>query len=423
MSIRIQILARRLAAVACSILLITGSTRSAGLGSARQQGNAPVEEPAKIPNDQLDSLVAPIALYPDPLLAQVMAASTYPLEIIQLQQWLAQHKDLKDKALADAVQKQDWDPTVQALAPLPDVTKRLADDIKWTTELGNAVLAQQSEVMDAVQRMRSKAQAKGNLKSSEQMKVETQVVENKQVIVVEQANPQVVYVPSYDPVAVYGSPVYPYPPIYYPPAGYYAAGMAISFGVGIAMGAAWGGGWGWGAGWGNNQVNINNNNNFNRNTNINGGNRNNINGGDRNNIGGGNRGGDASWKHNPQHRGGAPYGDRGTADRFGGTTRGDAMSNRQANARQQVGRQGGNLASDRGGDGGLSNRAGGGLGASGGGADRIGSRDLSRSGGGNRDAFGGGSKGYNGSSARASSNRGASSMGSRGGGGGGGRRR
>ena len=93
MSIRIQILARRLAAVACSILLITGSTRSAGLGSARQQGNAPVEEPAKIPNDQLDSLVAPIALYPDPLLAQVMAASTYPLEIIQLQQWLAQHKD------------------------------------------------------------------------------------------------------------------------------------------------------------------------------------------------------------------------------------------------------------------------------------------------------------------------------------------
>src|SRR5712672_2212076 len=283
MSIRIQILAIQLAAVVCSILLITGGTTSAGLGSARQQGNAPVEEPAKIPNDQLDSLVAPIALYPDPLLAQVLAASTYPLEIIQLQQWLAQHKDLKDQALASAVEKQAWNPTIQALAPLPDVVKRLADDIKWTTDLGNVVLAQQSDVMDAVQRMRAKAQEKGNLKSNEQMKVETQVVENKQVIVVEQSNPQVVYVPSYDPVAVYGSPVYPYPPIYYPPAGYYAAGMAISFGVGIAMGAAWGGGWGWGAGWGNNQININNNNNYNRNTNINGGNRNHIIGGNRNN--------------------------------------------------------------------------------------------------------------------------------------------
>src|SRR4029077_11507136 len=171
------------------------------------------------------------------------AASTYPLEIVQLQQFLAKHKDLKDKALADAVMKQNWDPSIQAMAPLPDVVKRLADDIKWTTDLGNAVLAQQSDVMDAVQRMRAKAQEKGNLKSNEQMKVETQVVENKHVIVVEQANPQVVYVPSYDPVAVYGPPLYPYPPIYYPPAGYYAAGMAISFGVGIAMGAAWGGGW------------------------------------------------------------------------------------------------------------------------------------------------------------------------------------
>jgi hypothetical protein len=339
------------------------------------------------------------------MLAQSLAASTYPLEIIQLQQWLARNPGLKDKALADAVAKQPWDPSIQAMAALPEVVKRLADDIQWTTDLGNAFLAQQSDVMDAVQRMRKKAQDTGNLKSSEQQKVETKVIESKSVIVVEQANPQVVYVPSYDPVAVYGPPVYPYPPIYYPPAGYYAAGMAISFGIGIAMGAAWGGGWGWGAGWGgNNTININNNNNFNRNSNISGGNR--------NNIGGGNRG-DASWKHNPQHRGGAPYRDRATADRFGGTARGDSLSNRQAGARQQVGRQGGNLGSNRAGDGGLSNRAGGG------GADRIGGRDLSRSGGGNRDAFGGGSKGYNGSNARASSNRGASSMGSRGGGGGG----
>src|SRR5258707_9616013 len=227
----------RLTAVMCSMVLLAWTLPSTQSQPVSQQASAPVEETAKIPNDQLDSLVAPIALYPDPLLAQVMAASTYPLEIIQLQQWLAQHKDLKDKALADAVQKQDWDPTIQALAPLPDVVKRLADDIKWTTDLGNAVLAQQSHVMDAVQRMRAKAQEKGNLKSSDQMKVQTEVVENKQVIVVQQADPKVVYVPSYDPVVVYGPPVYPYPPVYYPPAGYYAAGMALSFGVGIAMGA------------------------------------------------------------------------------------------------------------------------------------------------------------------------------------------
>jgi len=413
----------------------------------------------KIPPDQLDSLVAPIALYPDPLLAQTLAASTYPLEVIQLQQWLVKNKSLKDKALADAVAKETWDPSIQAMAALPDVVKRLADDIQWTTDLGNAFLAQQSDVMDAVQRMRKKAQDKGNLKSTEQQKVETKVIESKNIIMVEQANPQIVYVPSYDPVVVYGSPIYPYPPIYYPPYGYYAGGLALSFGIGVAMGAFWSGGWGWGCGWGgNNDITINRNNNFNRNSNVGGGNRNNIGGGNRpstlpsrgdgnrGNVGGGNRastlpagGGNGNrWQHNPEHRGGAPYRDRATADRFGGTTRGDSLSNRQAGARQQLGRQGGNLASSRGGGDGLGSRSGGagasnratgggsGNRSSGGGADRAGSRDFSRSGGGNRDAFGGGSKGYSGSSARSTSSRGASSMGSRGGGsrgGGGGRRR
>jgi hypothetical protein len=194
----------------------------------------------------MDSLVAPIALYPDPLLAQIMAASTYPLEIIQLQQWLTNHKDLKDKALADAVAKESWDPSIQAMAALPDVVNRLANDIKWTTDLGNAFLAQQSDVMDAVQRMRKKAQDKGNLKTTEQQKVETQVIESKPVIVIQQANPEVVYVPSYNPVVVYGPPVYPYYPLYYPGWGYYATGVAISFGIGVMMGAFWGGGWGWG---------------------------------------------------------------------------------------------------------------------------------------------------------------------------------
>ena len=109
--------------------------------------------------------MAPIALYPDPLLAQVLAASTYPLEVIQLQQWLEKNKNLKDQALTDAVMKQNWDPSIQAMAALPEVVKRLADDIRWTADLGNAFLAQQSDVMDAVQRMRKKAQDKGNLKT------------------------------------------------------------------------------------------------------------------------------------------------------------------------------------------------------------------------------------------------------------------
>src|SRR5262245_34884244 len=177
--------------------------------------------------------------------------------------------------------------------------------------------------------MRKKAQDTGNLKSSEQQKVETKGIESKCRIVIEQANPQVVYVPAYNPVVVYGPPIYPYPPIYYPPPGYYAAGMAISFGFGVAMGAMWSGGWGYGCGWGGNNIQINNFNNFNRNTNINRGNNN--------------------WQHRPETRGGAPYGDRATADRFGGTTRGDSLSNRQAGARQQIDRGGGNASSALGG--------------------------------------------------------------------------
>ena len=378
---------------------------------------APKAEAPKIPNDQLDSLVAPIALYPDPLLAQMLAASTYPLEIIQLQQWLAKHKDLKDKALVAAIEKEPWDPSVQGLAVLPDAVKQLAENIKWTTDLGNAFLAQQSDVMDAVQRMRMKAQKAGNLKSSEQQKVETKVIESKTVVVIEQANPEVVYVPSYNPVVVYGPPVYPYPPIVYPPVGAYVAGAAISFGVGMAIGAAWGGGWGYNAGWGgNNNITINNNNNFvnnaNRNNNINGGNRNNINGGNR--VNAGNTGN--NWQHNAQHRGGAPYANQATASKFGGSTRDASPSSRQTSAqkglsdRQQGG--GGNRT-------GAAARQPSAATRDGGGSDRIGNRSVSNGsssrGGG---AFGGG--GGSGASARATSSRGASSMGSRGGGGGGG---
>ncbi len=446
---------RECAAILCVAALLPGN---AALASQTQQPTAaPEAQAAKIPPEQLDSLVAPIALYPDPLLSQTLVASTYPLEVIQLQQWLAQNKGLKDKALADAVKKQDWDPSIQALAGLPDVVKLLAENIKWTTDLGNAFLAQQSDVMDAVQRMRKKAQDTGNLKSSEQQKVETKVVESKQVIVVEQASPEVVYVPSYNPTVVYGAPVYAYPPIAYPPPGYYAAGMAISFGVGVAMGAMWGGGWGYGAGWGgNNNVTINNNNNF-----VNNSNRQNINNANR-----GNRPsnqparGNSSWQHNPQHRGGAPYSDRATANKYGGTARGDSMQTRQANARQNQGAQarqqpaGSRDMSNRGAGAGAGNRdtanrgAGPGAGSRdmsnrgagpsastrdsnrGGGADRVGNQQVRNTPSAtNKSAFGGASSGMSGSQARASSSRGSSSMGgSRGGGGargggGGGRRR
>jgi hypothetical protein len=386
--------------------------------------------------DQLDALVAPIALYPDDLLAQCLVASTYPLEIVQLKQWLAKNPGLKDKALADSVAKQPWDPSIQSMAALPDAVKRLADDIQWTTELGNAFLAQQSEVMDAVQRMRKKAKDKGSLETTEQQKVETKVVEQKQVIVIESANPEVIYVPSYSPTVVYGPPVYPYPPVYYPP---YTPGMAfMSFSVGMMWGAAiWGGScchshWG-----GHGNVNINVNNNFNRVNHYNGGGRGN------------------NWQHNPQHRGGAPYADQRTADKFGGqrgtgvsdraagTGRGQGsagVSDRAAGAgqgqrgagvsdRSAAGGQGAGI-SDRSAGAGVSDRsAGAGGGGRAGGSDPIGNRSIPRDAGGmggSGGGFGGGGGGFDGGNARASSSRGMSSMGSRGGGvsrGGGGRRR
>src|SRR5262245_20763141 len=200
MAIHFRSFWRKSVAVMTTVVLIQSVTLAAVQDQqASAQASAAEGQAPKIPNDQLDSLVAPIALYPDPLLAQALVASTYPLELIQLKQWLDKHKDLKDKALVDALAKQPWDPSVQAMAALPDAVTRLTEVIGWTTDLGNAFLAQQSDVMDAVQRMRAKAKATGNLKSNEQMKVETKVVENKSVVVIEQSNPQVVYVPSYNP--------------------------------------------------------------------------------------------------------------------------------------------------------------------------------------------------------------------------------
>jgi len=420
-----------------------------GLASAAANAEA-----SPIPPDQLDSLVAPIALYPDPLLAQTLAASTYPLEVIQLEQWYANNKYLKDKALADAVAKQPWDPSVQALVAFPDVFQRMAGNIQWTTDLGNAFLAQQSDVMDAVQRMRAKAQGTGNLQTNAQQKVETETGEGgQQAIVIEQANPDVVYLPSYDPQTVYGAapPAYPYYPYTYP--GYYA-GMGLAFGTGLVLGGVWANN-NWGnCDWNHGDVNINNNNNFNRNVNR--------------NVNRGTGTGQANaWQHNPQHRGNAPYGNRQTANRYGGTARGEsgtlgagARGSAGASARLGAGTAGSGIAGgNRAGGGGAQNigagnrpgggvgagnisagnRPGGGTGASragsgpaampanrGGGTNSVGNRSVSSGSGfgSSSNAFGGG--GFNGSAARSAGNRGGASMGgsgfSRGGGGGGGAR-
>src|SRR5437867_1906878 len=232
-------------AIAGLALLSSGSSAFAQQAQSQVMNTttSDTEQAPKLASGEVDSLVAPIALYPDPLLAQTLAASTYPLEIIQLQQWMDRNKNLQGKALADAVAKQPWDPSVQSLVEFPDVVQRMAGNIQWTTDLGNAFLAQQSDVMGAVQRMRAKAQGTGNLKTSAQQKVETQTVEGgKQVIVVQPANPEVVYVPSYDSTVVYGAaPVeYPYYPYTYPG---YVPGTALAWGAGIALGAA-----AWGAG-------------------------------------------------------------------------------------------------------------------------------------------------------------------------------
>lgn len=360
---------------------------------------AGAEAAVKLTNDQLDSLVAPVALYPDPLLAQALAASTYPLELVQAQQWLKKNEKLKGDALTKAVEKQKWDPSVQATAVVPDLLKRLTEDITWTQNLGNAFLEQQEDVMDAVQRLRTKAKAAGKLESSEQQKVETKVVETQTIIEIQPTSTTVVYVPTYSPTVIWGPPIYPYPPMYYPP--YYPGGAWLGFGVGIAVGIGISGGWGWGCGWGGggNNVYINHNNNFNR---INTGNI---------NTGNINRG-NSSWNHDPSHRGNAPYSSASTANKFGGNTR-DTMSSRS-------GAGAGNVGANRAGAGATSagaNRAGATSASRPTGGDKVGSRNIPQSSS-RSSGFGGASSGSMGASrAGSASARGGASMGSRGGGG------
>lgn len=302
---------RVLALLCASFLLPVGFLLAQQPTSADQPADqAPPAQP--LSPDQLDNLVAPIALYPDNLLSQILAASTYPIEIVEAQQWLQQNRNLKGEQLLDAAKEQNWDPSVQALVVFPDVLTRLNQDIRWTTDLGNAFLAQQADIMSAVQRMRARAQANGKLKSTPQETVSTQTENGQSAITIEPPDPQIVYVPYYDPAYIWGPPPFGY----YPPLIYPGIDVGFAFWPGIPIGVyfggfgIWGGfGWGWGPNWFGGTI-IVNNNFFHR-------------------YGfreyhGFERGG--VWAHDPVHRLGVPYANRDVANRFrGGESRGGGV--------------------------------------------------------------------------------------------------
>jgi hypothetical protein len=359
----------------------------AGLGSARAQTS----------QEELDRLLAPIALYPDTLVAQILMASTYPLEVVYAARWAKENPDVKGPALEEAMKKQTWADEVKALTAVPQVLKQMNDNLSWMQKLGDAVLADQKAVLETVQSLRAKAQAAGNLKSTPEQTVRTETQENKTVIIIEPAQRQTVYVPTYDPYSIYGPWWYSYPPYsMYPPGYYYPPGFAFASGVFwgavIAGGITWGGGGNW---------NIN--------------------------VGGG-----GNWGHHVDHRRGVAYGDNKVAQKYNrGGDRQAVQSREQFRARADSGRaQLQNMDRSQ-----LQNRAGASNRAAGVG-DRAsaGTRDLGggRGGGssGTRDFSSRGSGGFSGagsglgSSTRQASSRGSASRGSMGGGsrgGGGGR--
>ena len=293
-------------------------------------GSAPAQP---LSPQQLDDLVAPIALYSDPLVGEVLAASTYPMEIAEAEQWVRDHPKWKPSKLMDEAKKQNWDPSVQGLVAFPQVLARLTQDMGWTTALGNAFLAQQSDVMQAVQRMRAQAQARGTLQSTPQQTVTTQNQNGQVAINIMPANPDVWYVPDYNPVYVWGPPVWGvYPPLLYP-----GIGIGFGWGPGIDLGlyfGGWGGwgwgGWGWTPDWYGGGIWLNHSffhrygfNHFH-----------------------GEPLGRSTWAHDPEHRLGVPYANRGVAGRFagragGGTFRGGvnrgATGGRQASGQRRFG--------------------------------------------------------------------------------------
>ena len=376
-------------------------------GWAQGSGTAPVFK-----QEELEAILAPIALYPDELLAQVFMGSTYPLEIVEADRFAKANPNLKGDQLTKTLEAKNWDPSVKSLVNFPSVLAMMSEKLEWTQKLGDAVIAQEKDVMNTVQTLRQKAQASGNLKTTNEQKV---VVQEK-TIVIESTNPQVVYVPSYNPTVVYGAWAYPsYPPYYYYPPGY-VAGAAFTFAAGVAIGAAWGYAWG-GCNWHGGNVDVN----VNRNTNIN----NNINRGNYQNKVTGGQGGQGKWQHNPEHRKGVSYKDQGSRDKYGQSRpgaenrkdfRGQSPDtrDRQGGGRDAAGRDRPSTA-DRGGRDMASSRDTPGRDAGGRGGDSVQSRQSN--------AFDGmdrGGKDAKMSSDRGSSSRQSMSSSSRGGGGGGG---
>jgi hypothetical protein len=272
-----------------------------------QDGKADVK---KFSQEEMDQMMAPIALYPDSLLAQIFIAATYPLEVVMADRWVKQNKDLAPDQLNAALDKQPWDASVKALVPFPTVLSMMSEKADWTQRVGDAFLAQETDVMDTVQKLRKKAAEAGNLKTTEQQKV---IVE-KEGIRIEPANSQVVYVPVYDPWWVYGPWWWPgYPPyvVYrYPPGAVIAAGV-IWFGVGLLVGAFWGHGWGYWD-WGHRHVFVN----VDRTININ---RRDIH---VTNIK------TEPWRHDLSHRRGVAYRDQVTRERFGQVNRAEVEKRR-----------------------------------------------------------------------------------------------
>jgi len=403
-------------AMRCGSRFIIAGTIAAlvALPIARAQAPAtPTAAPAQKPaaafkKEEIEQLVAPIALYPDSLVAQVLMATTYPLEVVLAARWSKANPNVKGKALENAMQKQNWDPSVKSLTAFPQVLAMLYEKLDLTQKLGDAFLAQQKDVLDAVQRLRTKADQAGNLKSSKEQTVRKEQEGGTTIIKIEPANPEYVYVPVYDPAVVYGPWPYPaYPPYYYypyHPYGWYPGAAFVGFTAGIIIGSALWGGCNWGGG----SVHVDHHkfNNFNR-TNIS----------------------DGNWRHNVDHRRGAGYRDQASREKFGGQRAG-VDSREQFRGRAEQGRRdlAGGSADGFKGRTGVSDRASG-LGDRGSAGNRGGVSDRSSFG--DRRGMsdrGGGFNGVGGSGAstRDFSSRGSSSLssGSRGGsfsGGGGGR--
>src|ERR1039458_4001062 len=312
-TIKVQSVIRRALCLVCVPLLAGGLV-------VAQQPAPPAPAPAQLLSpEQLDTLVAPIALYPDALLSQVLVASTYPLEVVEAQQWLQRNGSLRGQQLTEAARQQNWDASVQAMVAFPDVLTMLNQDVQWSTALGNAFLAQQADVMAAVQGMRARAHANGKLATTPQQTVTTETQGGQTAIDIAPADPQVIYVPEYDPAYVWGPPAWGYyPPLYY-------AGYGFGFYPGINMGLYFGswGGWGyggWGWGWGPNW--------FGGSMFVNGGffNRYGFRGGA---FAGGIGGGRGLWQHDASHRLGVGYSNSQLASRYGAAS----MASRSAMAR------------------------------------------------------------------------------------------